>query len=186
MQESAHESAERDLRFLRDRRRSRRCRRCLSRRALCVPSSIARRCSRVTCSSFLLSHVPTLPDLPTTRSRPFFALVQRVAAALPDALDADGSFVAINNVVSQSVPHLHVHVVPRRRKDGLRGFFWPREKYVGRLRSRRDRGSHPSAADDLRSGPDVPMALGANATTEMLEKWRANPVRYAVRNRSVT
>jgi histidine triad (HIT) family protein len=60
----------------------------------------------------------------------FFAVVQRVASALPAALGADGSFIAINNVVSQSVPHLHAHVVPRRRKDGLRGFFWPREKYA--------------------------------------------------------
>jgi len=55
--------------------------------------------------------------------------VQRVARALGDALGAHGSFVAVNNVVSQAVPHLHVHVVPRKRKDGLRGFFWPRERY---------------------------------------------------------
>jgi histidine triad (HIT) family protein len=55
--------------------------------------------------------------------------VQHVAAAMVDGLGADGSFVAANNVVSQSVAHLHVHVVPRRRKDGLRGFFWPRHKY---------------------------------------------------------
>ena len=55
--------------------------------------------------------------------------MQRVAAAVQAALTADGSFVAMNNVVSQSVPHLHVHVVPRRRKDGLRGFFWPRVRY---------------------------------------------------------
>lgn len=56
--------------------------------------------------------------------------MQRVAGAIPSALTADGTFIAMNNVVSQSVPHLHVHVVPRRRKDGLRGFFWPREKYA--------------------------------------------------------
>ena len=56
--------------------------------------------------------------------------MQRVAAAVPTALGADGSFVAMNNIVSQSVPHLHTHVVPRRRKDGLRGFFWPRTKYA--------------------------------------------------------
>jgi histidine triad (HIT) family protein len=56
--------------------------------------------------------------------------VQRIAVAVQDGLAADGSFVAMNNVVSQSVPHLHVHVVPRRRKDGLRGFFWPRVRYT--------------------------------------------------------
>jgi histidine triad (HIT) family protein len=57
---------------------------------------------------------------------PFFSNVQRLASAVERALDADGSFVAINNRVSQSVPHLHVHIVPRKKKDGLRGFFWPR------------------------------------------------------------
>ncbi len=56
--------------------------------------------------------------------------MQRVAGAVQNGLGADGSFVAINNVVSQSVPHLHTHVVPRRRKDGLRGFFWPRGRYA--------------------------------------------------------
>jgi histidine triad (HIT) family protein len=74
-------------------------------------------------------HVPTLPDLPAEELGPYFDAVQRVAAALPGALDAVGTFVAANNVVSQSVPHLHVHVVPRRPKDGLRGFFWPRSRY---------------------------------------------------------
>ena len=74
-------------------------------------------------------HVPTLPDLTPDEVGPYFAAVQRVAAALPEALGADGTFVAANNVVSQSVPHLHVHVVPRRPKDGLRGFFWPRTRY---------------------------------------------------------
>ena len=64
------------------------------------------------------------------RVEPVFATVRRVAAAVVQGLDADGSFVAMNNVVSQSVPHLHVHVVPRRRKDGLRGFFWPRTRYA--------------------------------------------------------
>jgi histidine triad (HIT) family protein len=74
-------------------------------------------------------HVITLRDVPSTLLEPFFAEVQRIAAAVQDGLDADGTFVAENNVVSQSVPHLHVHVVPRRRKDGLRGFFWPRHPY---------------------------------------------------------
>ena len=74
-----------------------------------------------------LDHVVTMPELDAVG--PFFEAVQRVAAALPAALDAQGTFVAINNVVSQSVPHLHAHVVPRTRGDGLRGFFWPRSKY---------------------------------------------------------
>jgi histidine triad (HIT) family protein len=75
-------------------------------------------------------HVETLADLPEDRVGPFFRQVQRVEAAVRTAMEAQGSFVAENNVVSQSVPHLHVHVVPRRRKDGLRGFFWPRAKYA--------------------------------------------------------
>jgi histidine triad (HIT) family protein len=75
-------------------------------------------------------HVVTLRDLAPDQVGPFFRDVQRVAVAVEDGLDAQGSFVAENNVVSQSVPHLHVHVVPRRRKDGLRGFFWPRTKYT--------------------------------------------------------
>ncbi len=70
-----------------------------------------------------------MTDLPEELLQPLFGAVQRVAAALPVALEAEGTFVAENNVVSQSVPHLHVHVVPRRRKDGLRGFFWPRTRY---------------------------------------------------------
>ncbi|HJT37710.1 MAG TPA: HIT family protein [Actinomycetota bacterium] len=74
-------------------------------------------------------HIETLADLPPSLVGPFFAAAQRVARAVESGLEADGSFVAINNKVSQSVPHLHTHVVPRRRKDGLRGFFWPRQKY---------------------------------------------------------
>ncbi len=74
-------------------------------------------------------HIETLRDLPAELVAPYFTDVQGLAAAVQDALDADGSFVAANNVVSQSVPHLHFHVVPRRRKDGLRGFFWPRTRY---------------------------------------------------------
>jgi histidine triad (HIT) family protein len=74
-------------------------------------------------------HVVTLPSLPTDLLPGYFALVQRVSAAVPAALGAQGTFVAINNIVSQSVPHLHTHVVPRTKGDGLRGFFWPRHKY---------------------------------------------------------
>jgi histidine triad (HIT) family protein len=75
-------------------------------------------------------HVETLTDLPEEMLGPFFAYAQRLAGAMESALGAAGSFVAMNNRVSQSVPHLHVHVVPRNRKDGLRGFFWPRQKYA--------------------------------------------------------
>jgi histidine triad (HIT) family protein len=74
-------------------------------------------------------HVETLTDLAPDLVAPVFTAAQRVAAAVETSMDARGSFVAINNRVSQSVPHLHVHVVPRRPKDGLRGFFWPRTKY---------------------------------------------------------
>jgi histidine triad (HIT) family protein len=74
-------------------------------------------------------HVTQLTDLPADLLPGYFALVQRVAGAVPAALGSQGTFVAINNVVSQSVPHLHTHVVPRTKGDGLRGFFWPRHKY---------------------------------------------------------
>ena len=76
------------------------------------------------------SHVDTLPDLPAGLRDGFLALAQRLATAMTEALDAQGSFVAVNNVVSQSVPHLHLHVVPRTKGDGLRGFFWPRTRYA--------------------------------------------------------
>ena len=75
------------------------------------------------------AHHVTLADLPTALLAPYFEAVQRLSVAVVTALGADGSFVANNNVISQSVAHLHVHVVPRRRKDGLLGFFWPRQKY---------------------------------------------------------
>lgn len=81
-------------------------------------------------------HVATLADLPVELLAPLFAVVRRISVALPEALGAHGTFVALNNVVSQSVPHVHVHVVPRRRKDGLRGFFWPRVRYVDDLEMR--------------------------------------------------
>lgn len=76
-------------------------------------------------------HVVTLPELPAQVVGPLFERVQRIARAVPTALGAQGTFVAENNVVSQSVPHLHVHVVPRTKGDGLKGFFWPRTKYAG-------------------------------------------------------
>jgi histidine triad (HIT) family protein len=75
-------------------------------------------------------HAETLADLPAGSVGPFFLRVQRVSAVMPSALGCQGTFVAANNVVSQSVPHLHVHVVPRTKGDGLRGFFWPRGRYA--------------------------------------------------------
>jgi histidine triad (HIT) family protein len=74
-------------------------------------------------------HYETLADLPSDLVGPVFGWARRLARAMEDGLGAGGSFVALNNRVSQSVPHLHVHVVPRTRGDGLRGFFWPRSKY---------------------------------------------------------
>ncbi|MBX7160422.1 MAG: HIT family protein [Acidimicrobiia bacterium] len=74
-------------------------------------------------------HIADLPALPDSLLAPYFEVVRHVSARLPAAVGAEGTFVATNNSVSQSVPHLHTHVVPRRRKDGLRGFFWPRHRY---------------------------------------------------------
>jgi histidine triad (HIT) family protein len=76
------------------------------------------------------THVVTLPELAAESVAPFFACVQTLSRAVPAALGAEGTFVAMNNVVSQSVPHLHVHVVPRTKGDGLKGFFWPRTRYA--------------------------------------------------------
>lgn len=90
-------------------------------------------------------HVPTLTELPAAALAPYFEVVQRLAAVLPPALDAVGTFVAANNHVSQSVPHLHFHVVPRRPKDGLRGFFWPRGRYA-------DPAEMAAVAERLRNG----------------------------------
>jgi histidine triad (HIT) family protein len=98
-------------------------------------------------------HYVTLGDLPAARVGPLFERVRLISAALPEALGAQGSFVGLNNIVSQSVPHLHVHVVPRTKGDGLRGFFWPRHKYADDAEAadyaRRIREALPSAAADL-------------------------------------
>jgi histidine triad (HIT) family protein len=75
------------------------------------------------------SHFETLVDLPPGLVGPLFLKARLLARAVEEGLEAQGTFVAINNRISQSVPHLHVHVVPRRRKDGLKGFFWPRNPY---------------------------------------------------------
>jgi len=74
-------------------------------------------------------HYETLSDLPPELIEPLFSAAQRLARAVETGMRAEGSFIAINNRVSQSVPHLHIHVAPRRRKDGLKGFFWPRYPY---------------------------------------------------------
>jgi histidine triad (HIT) family protein len=78
-------------------------------------------------------HFETLSDLPADLVGPFFTNVQLLARAVEISVAAEGSFVAMNNRVSQSVPHLHVHIVPRRKKDGLKGFFWPRNKYENEI-----------------------------------------------------
>ena len=97
------------------------------------------------------AHVETLPELPADALIPVMGVVQRVCEAVEAALEAHGTFVAMNNRVSQSVPHLHVHVVPRRRKDGLRGFFWPRQRYEdGRIEQVAEQIRSALAAD--RSG----------------------------------
>ncbi|HZU73888.1 MAG TPA: HIT domain-containing protein [Acidimicrobiales bacterium] len=75
-------------------------------------------------------HLATLVDLDDSMAASLFGAARRVALALEAALDADGAFVGLNNRISQSVAHVHVHVVPRRSKDGLRGFFWPRTRYT--------------------------------------------------------
>jgi len=75
------------------------------------------------------AHVETLADLPTALVAPLFQNAQRIERAIEESLQAEGTFVAINNRVSQSVPHLHIHLVPRHHRDGLRGFFWPRKPY---------------------------------------------------------
>jgi histidine triad (HIT) family protein len=95
-------------------------------------------------------HVVTLPDLPADLRSPFLESAQRLASAMLTALGAQGSFTAMNNTVSQSVAHLHMHVVPRTKGDGLRGFFWPRTRYdagemneyAARLRSALEEDGH--------------------------------------------
>ena len=89
-------------------------------------------------------HHETLTDLPTELVGPLFERAQRLAGAVQSAMGAAGTFVAINNTISQSVPHLHVHVVPRNKRDGLRGFFWPRTTY-------RDEAHAAAVADAIRA-----------------------------------
>jgi len=94
-------------------------------------------------------HVVTLPDLPPALRDPFLAAGQRLATAMVEGLGAQGSFVAMNNTVSQSVAHLHLHVVPRTKGDGLRGFFWPRHTYA-------DDAERASYGQRLRAALDTP------------------------------
>ena len=89
-------------------------------------------------------HVETIWDLPDSLIEPLFANARLLSRAVREAMEAQGAFVAANNVVSQSVPHFHVHVVPRNRKDGLRGFFWPRRRYA-------DEAEATAAADAVRA-----------------------------------
>jgi len=96
------------------------------------------------------SHYETLRDLPPERIGDFFLNAQTVTAAVEDALRAEGSFVAINNRISQSVPHLHVHIVPRRKGDGLKGFFWPRRQYQDDAEMRQTQSAIRSAVDQIR------------------------------------
>ena len=95
-------------------------------------------------------HVPTLAELPAVLLHDFFRGMQLVSGAVEYALQAEGSFVAINNRVSQSVPHLHVHIVPRRRGDGLKGFFWPRRTYQDLAEMRRTQELIAAAIQELR------------------------------------
>jgi histidine triad (HIT) family protein len=90
------------------------------------------------------AHLVTLPDLPAELRDGFVAAAQRLATAMVEGLGAQGSFVAVNNTVSQSVPHLHQHVVPRTKGDGLRGFFWPRTRYA-------DEAEQTRYADQIRA-----------------------------------
>ena len=95
-----------------------------------------------------VKHIVTLADLPAADVGAFFQIAQRLERAVERAMGAEGTFIAINNTVSQSVPHLHVHVVPRRKGDGLKGFFWPRHKYEGEEQMR-------EAADKIRALMDT-------------------------------
>jgi histidine triad (HIT) family protein len=96
------------------------------------------------------AHIATLADLPAADLGTYFEFVQRISVAVQEGLGAQGTFVAINNTVSQSVPHLHTHVVPRTKGDGLRGFFWPRTKYAS------DEEAESFAADVRKALPPEP------------------------------
>jgi histidine triad (HIT) family protein len=98
------------------------------------------------------AHYETLTDLPEVLTGPFFGNARLLAGAVEQAMESEGSFVAINNRVSQSVPHLHIHIVPRRKGDGMRGFFWPRQKYESETEMERVRSLVQKAAAAKRKG----------------------------------
>jgi histidine triad (HIT) family protein len=100
-------------------------------------------------------HYPTLPDLPAADRGPMLAHAGQLCSAIEEAMDAQGTFVAINNRISQSVPHLHMHVVPRRAKDGLRGFFWPRQKYQNNSQMETIRSHIHHAMERFKSPPVI-------------------------------
>ena len=95
-------------------------------------------------------HFDTLMDVPSGLLAPLFGTAQLIARAVESGLGAEGSFIAINNKISQSVPHLHVHVIPRRRKDGLKGFFWPRRPYASEDEKRQTGDALRAAVQQLR------------------------------------
>ena len=99
------------------------------------------------------THYETLADLPEELIAPLFGNARLLAGAVEQVLESEGSFVAINNRVSQSVPHLHIHIVPRRKKDGLRGFFWPRQKYEPATEMDRVRDTLRATIGRMRSAP---------------------------------
>ena len=96
-------------------------------------------------------HVETLGELSSKVVAPYFEAAQLLSRAVESGMDAEGTFVAMNNRVSQSVPHLHVHVVPRRKKDGLKGFFWPRTKYKGDEEMKAVQSKITKALDEIKS-----------------------------------
>jgi histidine triad (HIT) family protein len=99
-------------------------------------------------------HYATLADMPASLLGSFFTQVQNLSKAIQIALSADGTFVAMNNIVSQSVPHFHVHVIPRKKGDGLKGFFWPRQKYSSEEEMQQIRSSIQKALGSQKSlGP---------------------------------
>jgi histidine triad (HIT) family protein len=97
-------------------------------------------------------HVETLPDLPEGRVGGFFGAARLLCRAVQGAMGAEGSFMAVNNRVSQSVPHLHVHIVPRTKGDGLKGFFWPRKPYESDEQMAAVAGRIKAVVDRLRAG----------------------------------
>ena len=107
------------------------------------------------------THVETVVDLPAEQVGPFFQAVQRVSSAVERGLGADGVLNVINNRVSQSVPHLHVHVIPRRKKDGLKGFFWPRYTYSGEAEIQQVRDAIAGALKGGSEGSGLSGGLGS-------------------------